>query len=144
MFTFMKKILLIILFIIIAGYFLIVNLKAEIIINNSIFNTEVAIFNQARGFGLRSEIKEDQGMLFLFFGEDIRYFWMKDMQFPLDFVWIKGDRVVNVTENVPVYINGEFTKINSMADKVLELKAGSILKYGIKIGDEVVIKYKLK
>jgi len=140
----MKKALLIILLVFILSYFLIVNLKAEVKINNSIFNVEVEILNQARGLGLRSEIKEDQGMLFLFLNNDVRYFWMKDMQFPLDFVWIQGNKVVNITENVPIYTNEEFTSLNSEADKVLELKAGSVSKYGIKIGDEVVIKYKLK
>lgn len=140
----MKKALLIILLVFIFGYFLIVNLKAEVKINNTIFNVEVEIFNQARGLGLRTEIKEDQGMLFLFLNNDIRYFWMKDMQFSLDFVWIEGNRVVNITENVPIYTDGKFTRLNSEADKVLEFKAGSISKYGIKIGDEVIINYKLK
>jgi uncharacterized membrane protein (UPF0127 family) len=69
---------------------------------------------------------------------------MKNMQFPLDFVWIEENRVVNITENVPIYTNGEFTRLSSEANNVLELKAGSVSRYGIKIGDDVIIKYKLK
>jgi|WetSurMetagenome_2_1015567.scaffolds.fasta_scaffold464681_2 uncharacterized membrane protein (UPF0127 family) len=137
-----NNLILLLLFVIIASYFLLSNLKSEVKINNGIFSAEVAIFNKEKGLGLRSEIKEDQGMLFVFLNNNTKYFWMKDMQFPLDFIWINGNRIVNVTENVPVYTNGEFTKINSMADKVLELKAGSVSKYRIKVGDKIAIKYK--
>ncbi|MDD3293001.1 MAG: DUF192 domain-containing protein, partial [Candidatus Pacebacteria bacterium] len=69
-------------------------------------------------------------------------FWMKDMQFPIDILWVNGNKIVNISENVPIYTNEEITRMNSVypIDKVIELKAGTVSKYGIKINDEV--KYK--
>ncbi len=136
-----KKIILIVFFIFLI-LFLIVNLKAELIINDFSFKVDLALLSSEKNRGLRGtdSLKEDQGMLFFYFNDDIRYFWMKDMNFPIDVLWIKDNKVVNISENVSISEN-EITKMNSVypADKVLELKAGTILKHNIKINDKVVI-----
>lgn len=126
--------------------FLIVNLKAEVFINNTVFDVEVAIFGfeQKKGLGEKEDLKDNQGMLFVYFNNNIRYFWMKGMNFPIDILWIKDNKIVNISKNVPVLTEGEITKINSFydVDKVLEIKAGSVLKYNININDEIIIKLK--
>lgn len=54
----------------------------------------------ARGLSGRSEIGAD-GMLFVF-AQPIRPgFWMKEMQFDLDLVWIQDGKIVDITPNVP-------------------------------------------
>ena len=140
-----KKILLI-LFVLIVGYFLISNAKAEIMINDSVFNVDLALFSdkKTKGLGGIDSIEENNGMLFVYFNNDIRYFWMKDMDFPIDILWIKGNKIINISENVPVYTDEQITRINSVypVDRVLELKAGTILKHNIKINDKVIIKLK--
>jgi len=140
-----KKILLI-LFVLIIGYFLISNAKAEIMINDSVFNVDLALFSdkKTKGLGGIDSIEENNGMLFVYFNNDIRYFWMKDMDFPIDILWIKGNKIINISENVPVYTDEQITRINSVypVDRVLELKAGTILKHNIKINDKVIIKLK--
>jgi len=140
-----KKILLI-LFVLIIGYFLISNAKAEIMINDSVFNVDLALFFDKKTKGLSGidSIEENNGMLFVYFNNDIRYFWMKDMDFPIDILWIKGNKIINISENVPVYTDEQITRINSVypVDRVLELKAGTILKHNIKINDKVIIKLK--
>ncbi|PIR59861.1 MAG: hypothetical protein COU68_03335, partial [Candidatus Pacebacteria bacterium CG10_big_fil_rev_8_21_14_0_10_45_6] len=40
------------------------------------------------------------GMLFLLPERQEARFWMKDMRYPIDMIWIDGDRVVGVAENV--------------------------------------------
>ena len=140
-----KKILLI-LFVLIIGYFLISNAKAEIMINDSVFNVDLALFFDKKTKGLSGidSIEENNGMLFVYFNNDIRYFWMKDMDFPIDILWIKGNKIINISENVPVYTDEQITRINSVypVDRDLELKAGTILKHNIKINDKVIIKLK--
>ncbi|MDD5012887.1 MAG: DUF192 domain-containing protein [Candidatus Pacebacteria bacterium] len=140
----MKYKLLILLFVFIFGHFFISYLKAEIIINENIFNTDVVVFqwDKLKGLGGKEELKDDEGMFFLYLNKDIRSFWMKDMQFPIDILWVNGNKIVNISENVPIYTNEEITRMNSVypIDKVIELKAGTVSKYGIKINDEV--KYK--
>jgi len=127
---------------------LLLNLKAEIIINNAVFDVNLSIFNyeKVKGLGKISSIDDNQGMLFYYLNSSVREFWMKDMQFPIDVLWIKDNKIVNISENVPIHINGEITRMNSLyeVDRVLELKANSVSKNNIKIGDEIIIKYKLR
>ncbi len=49
-----------------------------------------------RGLGLSgfSSLSEDEGMLFVFDHDDRHGFWMKDMQFSIDIVWITSDGIV--------------------------------------------------
>lgn len=56
---------------------------------------------QAKGLSGRQCIANDWGMLFSFKDSDIRQFWMKDMNFPIDIVWIDDNfQVVGVETNV--------------------------------------------
>jgi uncharacterized membrane protein (UPF0127 family) len=81
-----------------------------------------------RGLSSRPMMKNDHGMLFVFANRDYRPFWMKDMKFPLDFVWLDGTRVVDLTRNVPILTDGTWTVIrpNAQVDRVLEVNAGTI------------------
>ncbi len=79
-------------------------------------------------------------MLFVFDRPGRHGFWMKGMNFPLDFIWINGGRVAQITENVPAPKNGEAPL--SLApqvevDTVLEVNGGFAGKYQIKVGDKV-------
>ncbi len=81
-------------------------------------------------------------MLFIFNKPGKYYFWMKEMLFPLDFVWINGNHVVDLTENVNSPDTDQFIKLPSFTsrfpfDKVLEINAGMIRKSNIKINDLV-------
>lgn len=52
--------------------------------------------------GLMHRTGLDGGMLFIFPGEGSYGFWMKDMGFPIDIVWISsGHDVLGVSGNVP-------------------------------------------
>jgi hypothetical protein len=100
--------------------------------------------SQAQGLSGRTELKDKTGMLFVFPILDIYHFWMKDMNFPLDLVWIRDGRVVGVTENAPPD-NSENPKIYpspELIDTVLEINAGDVKRFQIKSGDEVRIKPK--
>src|SRR6266705_3024888 len=54
---------------------------------------------QAKGLGGRQGIANDQGMLFVFSKEDVECFWMKDMRFPLDIIWLDGRQKVRYIEH---------------------------------------------
>ena len=117
------------------------------------FRVEIAdtFASRARGLSGHAPLAEDEGILFIFDAPGNYGFWMKGMKFPIDIVWIRGDKVVGVSENLPVPssmldfktyyppepvypVRGE---ISRGADKVLEVKAGAVEKYGFKIGDMV-------
>ena len=82
-----------------------------ITINGQHFSVELAQTpNQLeRGLGGRSSIGSD-GMLFVLPRRTIPGFWMKDMQFALDFIWIDDGKIVDITENVQPPKRGIFTE----------------------------------
>jgi uncharacterized protein len=53
---------------------------------------------QAKGLGGRLSLLPDHGMLFSFKDDGTRCFWMKDMRFPLDIVWLSSQRRVQRIE----------------------------------------------
>lgn len=83
---------------------------------------------------------QDEGMLFVFEYPARHSFWMKEMNFPLDFIFIEGKKVVEVIEMVPILTEvGKIVEVQSkaVADKVLEVNSGFVKREGIKIGDEI-------
>lgn len=107
---------------------------------NMIF-VEIADTPEKRKKGLsgRNFLPENQGMIFLFEKPDYHSFWMKEMKFPLDFIWIFEDRVVEITENVNPfdYQPPNILTPKEKVDKVLEANAGFVKKFNIKVGDKI-------
>ncbi len=111
-------------------------------IGNNKYSIEIANTEKSRSLGLsgRTSINKNQGMLFVFPSPSNYLFWMKEMNFPLDFVWIDGDKVVDVTQNVPKQANSDLNSLTTFTakspfDKVVELYAGTVEADNIKIGD---------
>lgn len=98
---------------------------------------------QALGLGNRDSLAATRGMLFRFPTPVVANFWMKGMRFPLDFIWIKDNKVADLIEHVaaplPVMIDGELPTYHPRmaVDAVIEVNAGFIEYNKIKIGDEV-------
>lgn len=91
-----------------------------------------------KGLGGRSGLASDEGMLFIFPKDGIYAFWMKDMQFSIDIVWLSAEgRVVYIAQNVsPSTYPRDFVP-ESPARYVLELPAGYCLSHGVQVGDIV-------
>lgn len=113
----------------------------KIQIGNAVFEIEIADtpLKQARCLSGRANLEDNKGMLFIFDDVAIRSFWMAKMNFPLDIIWIKEDRVIGFSEHLPptgalgvqTYYSPE------PVDKVLEINAGLVEKLGIKAGDKI-------
>lgn len=102
-------------------------------INNKKYNVEIAETEEQKQKGLqgKNELKEDEGMLFIFNKPQTVQFWMKDTKIPLDIIFINEDQeVILVHKGEP---NDE--KLISADDTlyVLEVNQNS----GIKKGDEL-------
>jgi uncharacterized membrane protein (UPF0127 family) len=113
-------------------------------INGHVFSLYLAQTSQEQSIGLAKykSIGQNQGMIFLFDKSDYYSFWMKDMKFPIDIIFISGNKVVDVFDKVPVSPNENLPvyTTKTKADKVLEINAGLAKKYEIKIGNIVNIK----
>jgi uncharacterized membrane protein (UPF0127 family) len=95
--------------------------------------------SQSRGLSYRDGLDPDRGMLFVYDSPRIQRFWMHEMRFPLDMVFINGDEVVDVAANVP-HPQGGLPKIvtsSVRADKVLEINAGKAEEWGVRKGTVV-------
>lgn len=96
------------------------------------------------GLSNKKEIPED-GMIFFFYEPDNLSFWMKDMLFPIDIIWIADNKVIGIEKNVPVPIahaKTEDLKIYrspGKADIVVELEAGAADKLNIAEGSPLEI-----
>ena len=96
--------------------------------------------DQYRGLSKRKHLDADRGMLFLFQNQADQNFVMRDMNFPLDIIFIKNHRVINLYNNLPPAGDGPLTSYHSGApvDAVLEITAGRSQGCGIGVGSEVL------
>ncbi|MDP2648937.1 MAG: DUF192 domain-containing protein [bacterium] len=94
--------------------------------------------SRARGLGGRENLARDEGMLFVFPESGIYGFWMKDMNFAIDILWLSSDgRIVYMVQNVsPDTYPQDFTP-EEEARYVLELPAGWASEYNVEMGDHV-------
>ncbi|HIM63059.1 MAG TPA: DUF192 domain-containing protein [Dehalococcoidia bacterium] len=115
-------------------------------VGNLEFTVELAadLEKRTRGLSGRATLDAGTGMLFVFEKAERFRFWMKEMQFSLDIVWIGPScKVVDVSENVP--FPDPSTPLEdlpryspeSRAKYVLELNGGEAADLGLGIGDQV-------
>jgi uncharacterized membrane protein (UPF0127 family) len=121
------------------------NLK-NISIGETTLKVRVAKTAQERAVGLSNvkKIGRNEGMLFVFNVENTRpAFWMKDMLFPIDIIWINDGKITQIHESVSAPENGinnknlHLYKPNVGIDLVLEVNAGFSKDNNISVGDTV-------
>ncbi|MCL5746726.1 MAG: DUF192 domain-containing protein [Patescibacteria group bacterium] len=116
-------------------------------INNHVFRLEVAKTEKQQEIGLAKykSIPLNFGMLFPFGKPGFYSFWMKNMKFPIDIIYIRNNRIVTIYKNVPCpkSVNGKLPIYQpvSAADTVLEINANLSQKYGFKVNQPVEINY---
>jgi len=96
------------------------------------------------GLGKRASLKKGWGMLFVFEKRNLHRFWMKDMLFPLDIIWLDNHRIVHIIHNVqPVNPNFEPEVLTSPVpvNLVLEISAGLATKFRLKKGQKMTFKF---
>ncbi|MEK7202107.1 MAG: DUF192 domain-containing protein [Patescibacteria group bacterium] len=119
--------------------------RSGVRIGEKTFSVELALTDeqQALGLGERDSLATNAGMLFVFEPAQTPAFWMKDMRFDLDIVWIFDGKVVDLSRHVPAP-NSDALPQNLptyspkiQIDYVLEVNSGAA--DSIKIGDRVEI-----
>lgn len=119
--------------------------QKQVKINDLRINVEIADTSEKRkkGLGGRQSLASDSGMLFIFEKSDRHALWMKGMKFPLDFIWIREGKIIDIIKNakvpdpgtkdqdLPIYLP------NSPATAVLEVNSGFVDSHEVKIGDTI-------
>ncbi len=101
---------------------------------------EVANTKASRELGLsgRNGMRDDEGLLFVFETPGRYGFWMKDMSFPLDIIWINQNGiVVSIERNVAPESYPKHFINQADATYVLEVNAGMAEKFGLYLGSKV-------
>ena len=117
-----------------------------IAIGDVVFDLEIAFTPEARTQGLsdRESLTINTGMLFVFEEARTPTFWMYNMRFDLDFVWIGDDCTVRfIHRYVPRpsegQTPGDLPRYSPNTDVLynLEINAGQVDRHGIEVGDKV-------
>jgi len=101
-----------------------------------VFKTE----DMQRGLMYRKGLEKDKGMFFVFTYDDRHRFWMKNMSFNLDMVWIsQAGRIVFISPNVPACKTDPCPVYapNQPCRYVLELSDGYAAAHHWKVGDNL-------
>ena len=100
---------------------------------------EIADSNSERIKGLsgKDSLADGTGMLFVFEHPDEQCFWMKEMNFSIDMLWLDSDRkIIKIEENVaPDTYPSSYCAENT--SYVLELNAGEASKQGMRLGQQL-------
>ena len=114
--------------------------KKEIYIKDAELTVEVADepHEQTRGLSNIEYMAADEGMIFIFPTSIIPPFWMKDMKFGLDIIWIDSENtIIGIEKNVsPDTFPKTFSPL-SPVKYVLEVNSGWSDKNKIKSGDKM-------
>ncbi len=119
--------------------------STKVLVNGQTISVMVAKTEKEKQLGLsqKDKIGENQGMLFVFDTPNYYSFWMKEMKFPIDIIYINGNKITTIVENAkpPLSANDNLTiyQPSEKSDKVLEVNAGSADKFKIKTGTTVKI-----
>jgi len=118
--------------------------KLAIEIKGTTILAEVAQTDEDRRVGLskHNSLPDRGGMLFVFENNATPSFWMKDMSFPIDIIWINDGEVVQIDSDVapePGTPSNQLTLYvpNQPIDYVLEVNSGLANALGISRGDSV-------
>lgn len=93
------------------------------------------------GLSFRESICPDCGMLFSFDDKKNRTFVMRDMEFPLDIIWISDKKIVKIHKNLePEGHNPKnLYSSDTPVDSVLEVNGGFSEINNIEVGDKLKI-----
>lgn len=103
---------------------------------------EIADTDKERSKGLsgKDSLDEGSGMIFVFDNAKKHPFWMKDMNFSIDIIWINNGRVVDIKRNAKPEKGSNYLTIykpDKPAKLALEVPAGYVRENNIKEGDTV-------
>jgi uncharacterized membrane protein (UPF0127 family) len=120
-------------------------LKAKVTVKGFELNADVPITSElmARGLAVKNQLKESEAMLFVFEESAQHSFWMKDMKFPIDIIWLDSDgKVGHIEQNlqpcVSVLICTSYSP-DIDSQYVLETVAGFTQRHNISVGTDIDI-----
>lgn len=115
--------------------------RARVTIGVHVIDAEVADTpaRKQRGLSGRASLGDGEGMLFPYSEPGLHGFWMPDMHFDIDILWIRAGRIVDLAPGVSKDDPRAVHRPREPADLVLELPAGTAARRGFRVGDAVQV-----
>lgn len=104
--------------------------KIDIEIAETSYETET-------GLMYRKGMEEYQGMLFVFEDMRLHNFYMKNTEFPLDIVYVRDNMTIASFQENAQPMDEKSLPSKVPVQYVLELNAGLVQKWGLKVGDSI-------
>ncbi|PIN99755.1 hypothetical protein COT72_04950 [archaeon CG10_big_fil_rev_8_21_14_0_10_43_11] len=117
--------------------------QPTVTIANHTFYVDLAksAFEKNTGLSNRYTLAQDWGMLFVYEEEQQVRYWMKDMRFPLDIMWLDENRTItHLVENAPA-CKTACQIYDANATYILEVNAGIIQALNVSTGDMVMFHF---
>jgi uncharacterized membrane protein (UPF0127 family) len=106
-----------------------------------VFIADIADTNESRQTGLsgRTSLRENQAMMFIFPTDGQNLFWMKDMNFSIDMIWLDAEKkIVYIARDAAPESFPQTFGPTTLTRYVVEVQAGISEKLGLKVGDSVI------
>ena len=122
--------------------------QVNVTVNGLVLVADISATNEQRtkGLSVKDGLAENEAMLFVFDNQAEHRFWMKDMKFPIDIIWIDSDKtIVHIEHNLQPCPSGVLCTTYKPTDDslyVLETVGGFAEKYGIVKGTPVEFELK--
>lgn len=118
-------------------------LRAKVSLEGFELSAEIPVTSEliSRGLSVKNQLRENESMLFVF-EEPSRYsFWMKDMRFPIDVIWLDSNgKIVHIEENLapcPLVLVCPGYAPRADSQFVLETIAGFVQKHNVSLGTNI-------
>lgn len=111
--------------------------RVPVVLGEETFTLEVADSSakQQRGLSGRTGLATSTGMLFVFDAPGRYSFWMKDMLFPIDIIWLRDDWcLVHIVSDISPDTYPDTFAPPVPATYVVELAAGEATRLGLRAG----------
>lgn len=111
----------------------------DVVVSVEVAETQLS---HQKGLMFRTDLKDSEGMFFVFEDEKLRSFWMKNTVIPLDIIFISANKkIIDILENFQPCIAEpcEAYTSASPAKYVLETNAGFVRKNKISLNDSIRI-----
>ena len=111
-------------------------------VGEEVITLDIADTPESRRQGLsgRESLDEDKGLLFVMERPSIYGFWMKDMNFPIDILWLDRKlKVVHIETAVSPNSYPRVYRPTEPALYVIEVNAGKANKLGVNLGEKLDI-----
>ncbi|MDA1038290.1 MAG: DUF192 domain-containing protein [bacterium] len=128
------------------GYFIADSAQTSVVFpNGEVFFMEVADTPLLRERGLSGKEKLDDkfGMIFLYDKPQSVGIWMKDMNFPIDIIWLRNGEVVFIVKDAPPddSPNRPVYAPSDNFDTIIEVPAGTVAMNAVVVGSKVGVSY---